>query len=215
VFGGAGNSRLNLKAMLIKVYPKVPAPRHVQQITQVLEKGGVVVLPTDSVYCFAASANSPEGMRKLASLKGVPLHKSSFSYMFADLSKLGGYTRHVSNKAFKMMNRLLPGPFTFVLAASAELEPRKTIGIRVVSHAIPRDVIKSLDCPLVTTSVYDEDEILEYTTDPEVIAHRFENKVDLVVHGGYGHNEASTVVDCSNGEITVLRRGMGELLEEV
>jgi tRNA threonylcarbamoyl adenosine modification protein (Sua5/YciO/YrdC/YwlC family) len=201
--------------MLIKVYPKAPAPRHIQQIAETLEKGGVVILPTDSVYCFAASAHSPEGMKKLAALKGVPLHKSSFSYMFADLSRLGEYTRHVSNKAFKMMNRLLPGPFTFILAASADMEPRKTVGIRVVDNSIPREVIKSLNCPLVTTSVYDEDEILEYTTDPDVIAHRFEGKVDLIVNGGFGHNEASTVVDCSNGEITVLRKGMGVLMEEV
>lgn len=203
--------------MKLKVFPKSPAPRHITQVCDVLRSGGLIVLPTDSVYAFACAANQPEGVKKLAALRNIPLEKANFSFIFSDLSMLPEYSRQVSNDAFKLMKRLLPGPFTFILHAGHSvtkiIPQKKTIGIRVPNNMIPRELVRELGAPLLTTSVYDEDAILEYTTDPELIASRWEKQVDLVVDGGYGHNEASTVLDCTGSEVVMIRQGLGELEE--
>lgn len=205
--------------MRLKVYSKAPAPRHVQQIITELKKGGVVVLPTDSVYCYAVDASHPGAIARLARIKGVPVEKANFSFLFSDLTMLGNYTRQVNNTVYKIMNRLLPGPFTFILNASTQvgkiIPNKKTIGIRVPNNNIPLDIIRELGNPLLTTSVYDDDAILEYTTDPDLIAQRLEDEVDLIVDGGYGHNEPSTVLDCTGDEVVMIRKGLGAIEELV
>lgn len=205
--------------MLIKVYSKAPAPRHIEQIVKVLQNDGIVILPTDSVYCLAVSANSKKGMEKLAALKGRPIEKANLSFMMADLSKLGTFAKKVSTPVYSLMKRLLPGPFTFILNASNEVERlmpgRKTIGIRVADHKIPAKVIEELGHPLLTMSVHHEDEILEYATDPDEIYEKYADVADLIVDGGYGNNEASTVLDCTGNEVIVIRHGIGELEEVI
>ncbi len=203
--------------MRLKVYSKNPAPKHIEQITDALKAGQVVILPTDSVYCFACDGSQPEAIAELARIKGLSEDKARFSYMFHQISGLNDYVRPLSNSVHKLMRRLLPGPFTFVLPASYNLKKslpnRKELGVRIPNHQIPLKVIEALGHPLVTTSVYDEDEILEYTTDPEVIWERYQKQVAMVVDGGFGHNEASTVLDCTGNEVVILRKGIGALEE--
>lgn len=203
--------------MRLKVYPKSPAPRHISQAAEVLQSGGVIILPTDSVYSFACLATSLPGIQKLAELKGIPMDKARFSYVFADLAGLAGYSKPLSNDAFRLMNRLLPGPFTFILNANGNVNKifpqKKTLGVRIPSNEVPLQLVKELGAPLLTTSIHDDDAILEYTTDPDLISDRWEKHVDLFVDGGYGHNEASTVLDCTGTEIILTRQGIGELQE--
>ncbi|MCZ2442353.1 MAG: threonylcarbamoyl-AMP synthase [Flavobacteriales bacterium] len=203
--------------MKIKIYPKSPAPRHIQQAVDVLKEGGVIIMPTDSVYAFACLSTHPDGVKKMAELKGIPLEKANFSFVFSDLSMLGEYARKVNNETFKLMKRLLPGPFTFILnagqAVSKIIPSKKTLGVRVPDNKIAIEIIRELDAPLLTTSVYDDDSILEYTTDPDTITNKYEKVVDLIVDGGYGHNEPSTVLDCTGAEILLIRQGIGETEE--
>lgn len=205
--------------MKLKVYAKVPAERHIEQIVEVLEKDGVVIIPTDGVYSFACLANRPAALERLAKLKGIKVEEANFSFLFADFSKISDYAKQISNESFKLMKRLLPGPFTFILNAHDSVKRiipgKKTIGIRMPDHAIPQQVVKITGFPLLTTSVYDTDETLEYTTDPDVIAYRWEDEVDLIVDGGFGYNEPSTIIDCTDNEIVLIRKGIGEVEEEL
>ncbi|MBE2247814.1 MAG: threonylcarbamoyl-AMP synthase [Candidatus Competibacteraceae bacterium] len=205
--------------MKIKMYPKSPAPRHVQQAVDVLKEGGVIIIPTDSVYAFACMSTHPNAIKRMAEIKGISVEKANFSFVFSDLSMLGDYARLVSNDAFKLMKRLLPGPFTFILnagqAVTKMIPSKKTIGIRLPDNKIPVELVRELGVPILTTSVYDDDSILEYTTDPDVIADKYEKIVDLVIDGGFGHNEPSTVLDCSGSEVVLIRQGIGEIEEFV
>lgn len=205
--------------MRLKVYAKSPAPRHISQIVDILKIGGIVIIPTDSVYSFAVDSGNPAAVKKLAALKGIPVERANFSFVFPDLSMLADYTKQVNNNVFKIINRLLPGPFTFILHASSSvgkmIPNKKTIGIRIPDNEISLALVRELGRPVLTSSVYDEDTILEYTTDPGLIADRHENEVDLVVDGGFGHNEASTVLDCTGEEIIMIRKGLGEIEELV
>lgn len=205
--------------MKLKVYPKSPAPRHIEQIVEVLRNGGVIVMPTDSVYAFACASNQKSAIDRLAKLKGTKTAKQSFSFNLADLTNLAEYTKHVSTDAYRIMNRVLPGPFTFILNASKSVEKlipgKKTIGIRVQQNNIPSKIIELLGTPLLTCSVHDDDEIKIHATDPHVIHQKWEKKVDLVIDGGIGNIDASTIVDCTTDEMVILRQGIGELDEAI
>ncbi len=205
--------------MKLKVYAKAPAERHIEQIVEVLEKDGVVIIPTDGVYSFACLANKPAALERLAKLKGIEVEQAKFSFLFADFSQLSEYAKQVNNEVFKLMKRLLPGPFTFILNAQDSVKKiipgKKTIGFRMPDHAIPQQIVKITGVPLLTTSVYDEDETIEYTTDPDTITYRWEDEVDLVVDGGFGYSEPSTIIDCTEGEIVLIRKGIGEVEEEL
>ena len=203
---------------MIKIYPENPAPKHIKMVIDTLENGGVVIFPTDTVYALGCSINKPKALDKIAQLKGIKKEKANFSFLVNDLSMLSEFTKPFDNKTFRLMRKNLPGPFTFILNANSNIpkifqSKKKTIGIRIPENNILASIIEEMGSPLVSTSIHDEDEILEYTTDPELIHKKYKDRVDLVVDGGYGDNEASTVVDCTGDELVILRQGKG-LLED-
>ncbi|MDA0303606.1 MAG: L-threonylcarbamoyladenylate synthase [Bacteroidetes bacterium] len=201
--------------MLLKIHPDNPDERKIRQAVKILNRDGLVVIPTDTVYSFACELGSAKGLERLARLKEIPLNQAKFSIACADLSQLSTYTMPLDNALFKIMRKTLPGPYTFILPASSMVPKwftgkRKTIGIRVPDHPVTRALLQEIDRPLIVSSVRDEDDIVEYTTDPELIAERFADRVDAVVDGGMGHLHASTVVDCTGKEIVLVRQGLGE-----
>ena len=201
-------------AELVKLHDSNPDPRSLQRVAKELHRDGVVICPTDTVYSFACVLGSAKGFDRIARIKGLQPEKAHFSILCADLSDLSQYTQHISNATFKMMKRVLPGPYTFVLPASGQVpklyrSAKKTIGIRVPNHPVAQSVLQELGRPLIVSSVHDDDEILEYTTDPELIFERWGHAVDLVIDGGIGQIEASTVVDCTSDEPEVIREGLG------
>jgi len=204
--------------MMIKIYPENPAPKHIKMVIDVLENGGVVIFPTDTVYALGCSINKPKALDKIAQLKGIKKEKAHFSFLVNDLSMLSEFTKPFDNKTFRLMRKNLPGPFTFILNANSNIpkifqSKKKTIGFRIPENNILTSIIEELGTPLVSTSIHDDDEILEYTTDPELIYEKYKDRVDLVVNGGYGDNVASTVVDCTGDEPEIIRQGKGTLEE--
>ena len=203
--------------MKLKIYPKSPASKHISIIKDVLNNGGLIIIPTDSVYAIACAANQPKAVKKLTALKKNAIEKSNFSFLFSDLTMVSEYTKKLSKNHFKIMNKVLPGPFTFILQSNASVNKifpgKKTIGVRIPEHQVPQLLIRELGIPLVTTSLHDDDVILDYITDPELIIEKWLGKVDLIVDGGYGNNEASTVLDCTGTGITMIRQGIGEIEE--
>ena len=182
----------------------------------VLNKGGIIAYPTDSVYNFGCSLDNKRAIEKLAKLRGIKLKKANFSLVCTDLKSIDEYTTPFSRSIFKALNKNLPGPFTFILNASNQIPKlfdsnKKEIGIRIPDNEICLEIARNLGVPLVTTSIHHEDEIVEYITDPEQIYEIFEHQVDLVIDGGIGNNEPSTVVDCTQDELEIVRQGIGEL----
>lgn len=202
--------------MLVRIYPENPDERRIQQAVDVLKKGGIIVYPTDTVYSMACDMNNRRAVEKMAKIKGVKLEDANFSLICYDLSNISEYTIQFGTDIYKMMKRALPGPYTFILNANKNIpklfqSKKQTIGIRVPDNSIARSIVLQLGNPLLSTSVHDDDEVLEYTTDPELIYERYENQVDLVIDGGYGNNEASTVIDCTGEEPEIIRQGIGEV----
>lgn len=200
--------------MLCKIYPENPNARHIERVVEVLEKGGVIVYPTDTVYGLGCDIFNHKAVERVARIKGVKPEEANFSFIVHDFSQLSTFTRHVDNTTFKMLKKYLPGPFTFILNASSEVpklfkNKKKTIGIRIPDNPIILEVVRQLGRPILTTSVHDDDEVIEYTTDPELIHEKYEGLVELVIDGGYGDNVPSTIVDCTNDEPFVVRQGKG------
>ena len=203
--------------MLIEIRPENPDQRQIDQIVSMLNKGGIIVVPTDTIYAFAASINSKKGLEKLAKIKNVKLKKSQFSLICHDLSEISTYTKPMDRKVFRTMKNAFPGPFTFILNATNHVAKlfgsnKKEVGIRVPNHGLTRAIVKSLGHPLVSSSVHDDDDIIKYTTDPLTIFERHENDVEAVIDCGYGNNVASTIIDCTTSELSILRQGAGEIL---
>jgi len=204
-----------MSATLIKLFPKNPDPKKLEQIVQILKAGGLVIYPTDTVYGIGCDIYQPKAIEKIARIKGLKPEKANFAFICHDMSHLANYAR-VSNAVFKVMKRALPGPFTFVLPATNEVprilnNKRRTIGIRIPDNDIVRELVRLLGHPILTSSIVDDDDILEYSTDPELIFEKFENQVDVVIDGGNGNNVASTIVLCENDSFEVIRQGMGNL----
>lgn len=202
--------------MLIKLYEEATNPRDLKLISECFNDGGLVIYPTDTVYAVGCDILSRSGIERVARLKNVKPEKADFSFIFYDLSHISEYTKQFDTSTFKLLKRNLPGPFTFILEANNSIpklfkNKKRTLGIRVPDHPICRAIINQLERPIISTSIHDEDEVLEYTTDPELIYEKYQNKVDIVVDGGYGNNEASTVVDLTKGEIEITRQGIREL----
>lgn len=199
--------------MFIKIYPENPNPKEIEKVVRVLQDGGLVIYPTDTVYAIGCDALNVRAVEKICRMKGINPQKSDLSIICYDLSNLSEYAK-VSNAAFKLMKKNLPGPFTFILPTSSELpkiyKNRKEVGIRVPDNLIIRTLVKELGNPILTMSVHHEDEIIEYSTDPELIYEKYENQVDIVIDGGYGGTEPSTVIDCTTNDFEVIRQGKGE-----
>jgi tRNA threonylcarbamoyl adenosine modification protein (Sua5/YciO/YrdC/YwlC family) len=200
---------------LIKIYNENPNEREIDKVVKVLQKGGIIIYPTDTVYGLGCDITNTKAMERVAQLKGLKLDKANFSFICYDLSNLSDYVKQIDTPAYKILKKALPGPYTFILPSSSNLpkafKNKKTVGIRIPDNNIIRELVKKLGNPIVSTSIYDEDDLLEYTTDPELIFEKWENKVDIVIDGGYGSNIPSTVVDLSEGEITILREGLGSV----
>ena len=200
---------------LIKMYNENPSPRAIAQVVDVLRKGGLIIYPTDTVYGLGCDITQSKALEKIARIKKVKLEKANFSFICYDLSNLSSYVRQIETPVYKLLKRALPGPYTFVLQGNNKLprdfKKKKTVGIRVPDNNIIRSIVNELGNPIVSTSIYDEDELIEYTTDPELIFEKWRDRVDLVIDGGYGDNVPSTIIDVSGDDIEVIREGKGSL----
>lgn len=202
--------------MLLSIHPDNPDPRKVREAVKILQMGGVIVMPTDTVYSFASKLGNNKGFERIARIRGIRPNKAHFSLLCKDLSDLSQYTRPVANEVFKLMKRALPGPFTFILQAGGNVpklfrSSKKSIGIRIPDNKVALAILGEIGIPLVVSSVHDEDHILEYTTDPELIEEKHGHHVDAVIQGGFGELYASTVIDCTNGIPEVIRKGRGNI----
>ena len=202
--------------MFLKLHAENPNPRNIKMIIECLENDGVIIFPTDTIYAIGCSVNSSKALDRIARIKGIKKEKANFSFIFHDLSMLSEFTRPINNDVFKLMKRNLPGAFTFIVEANNNVPKlfknnKKTIGIRIPDQPIITNIVRELGCPIITTSILDEDEISGFMTDPEEINDVYSDKVDIIIDGGYGNKEESTIVDCTDNEIVVLREGKGIL----
>lgn len=202
--------------MLLKIYPENPNPKHINRIVDVLKSGGVIIYPTDTVYGIGCDIYNQKAVERVARLKGKNPEDADFSFIVSDLSHLAEYTKMVDNSVFKLMKKNLPGPFTFILHASSKVpkifkNKKKTIGLRIPDNPVIQEIVNQLGNPILTTSIHDDDDVLEYTTDPELIHEKYQELVDIVIDGGYGNNQASTVIDCTGDEPEMVRQGIGEV----
>lgn len=202
-------------ADLIRIYEENPSPKEIDRVVKVLKNGGLVIYPTDTVYGLGCDITNTKALEKIARIKGVKLAKANWSFICADLSNLSDYVRQIDTATFKILKRALPGPYTFILPGNnnlpKEFKKKRTVGIRIPDNNIARTLVSVLGNPIISTSIRDEDELLEYTTDPELIYEKWRNLVDVVIDGGYGDNMASTVIDLSEDEPLVIREGKGSL----
>lgn len=203
------------RSKFVKLFEENPNQKQIDDIVSILRNDGLIIYPTDTVYALGCDITRTKALEKVARLKNVKLAKANWSFICADLSNLSDYVRQIDSATFKILKRNLPGPYTFILPGNNNLpsifKKKKTVGIRVPDNNIIQTIVEALGNPIVTTSIRDEDEVLEYTTDPELIYEKWGDLVDVVVDGGYGGNVASTVVDLSKGEIEVVREGKGGL----
>lgn len=204
--------------MLLKIFPQNPDPRKMEAVQQCLREGGVIIYPTDTVYSLGCDMMNHKAVERVAAIKGVKADKANFSIICSDLSHISDFTKPFSTEIYKLMKKCLPGPFTFILNASNKVPKifqnrKKTIGIRVPDNPIIRQLVEDYGNPLISTSIYDDDEILEYTTDPELIHENHIHMVDIVIDGGFGGNVPSTVLDCTTNEVEIVRQGKGDVDE--
>lgn len=201
-------------AQYIKIYDQNPNPKEIKKVVDTLRKGGLVIYPTDTVYGLGCDITNTKALEKIARIKGIKLAKANWSFICADLSNLSDYVRQIDTSTFKILKRALPGPYTFILPGNNNLpkafKKKKTVGIRVPDNTIANAIVVALGNPIVSTSIRDEDELLEYTTDPELIFEKWKNLVDIVIDGGYSGNMASTIIDLSQDEPEVIREGKGD-----
>ncbi|GAA4091462.1 L-threonylcarbamoyladenylate synthase [Mucilaginibacter panaciglaebae] len=202
--------------MLIKIYPENPNPKIIEQVVEVLRKGGLIIYPTDTVYGLGCDITNHRAIEAICKIRNIKPEKANFSFVCYDLSHISDYIKPIDNTIFRVLKKALPGPFTFIFNASHNVPKllssnKKTVGIRVPDNNIARCIVKELGNPIVSTSIRDEDDIIEYSTDPELIHEKYEDLVDIVIDGGYGDNVASTVIDCTSGDLEIVREGKGDL----
>ncbi|OBX25750.1 tRNA threonylcarbamoyl adenosine modification protein (Sua5/YciO/YrdC/YwlC family) [Gelidibacter algens] len=202
-------------AEFIKIYEENPNAKEIKKVIKVLKAGGLIIYPTDTVYGLGCDINNIKALERVAQIKGVKLDKANFSFICHDLSNLSDYVKQIDTATFKILKRALPGPYTFILPGAKTLphpfKKKKTVGIRVPNNNIALEIVRQLGRPIISTSIRDEDEIIEYTTDPELILEKWDNLVDLVIDGGYGDNLASTIIDLSEEQPIIVREGKGSL----
>ena len=202
-------------AQFIKLYNENPNEKEIAKIVEVLRNGGLIIYPTDTVYGLGCDITNTKALEKIARIKGVKLEKANFSFVCSDLKNLSDYVKQIDSSTFKLLKRALPGAYTFIMQGNNNLpkdfKKKKTVGLRVPDNLIARTIVERLGNPIVSTSIYDEDDVIEYTTDPELIFEKWQNLVDIVIDGGYGDNTASTVIDLSGDEPVVIREGKGDI----
>lgn len=204
--------------MLIKIYPENPNPKAITQAVEILKKGGLIIYPTDTIYGLGCDITNHKAIEKICRIRGIKPEKANFSFICSDLRHISDYIKPIDTIVFRVLKKALPGPFTFIFNANNNVPKllssnKKTVGIRVPDNAIARAIVAELGNPIISTSIKDDDELIEYSTDPELIYEKYQEQVDAVIDGGYGDNEASTVVDCTSGEFLVLREGKGNLTD--
>jgi tRNA threonylcarbamoyl adenosine modification protein (Sua5/YciO/YrdC/YwlC family) len=205
-----------MAADLLKIHPKNPEERKINHVVSVLKKGGVIVYPTDTIYGLGCDLMNRKAIERVCHIMGIKPQKLDLSFICHDLSHISEYVRRIDTPVFKMLKKALPGPFTFILESSTKVPKildvnKKTVGIRIPDHAVPRMIVEQLGNPLITSSIKDDDKIKEYTTDPEEIYEDFKALVDLVIDSGAGGNVPSTVVDCTGASFEIIRQGLGQL----
>ncbi|QKX06336.1 threonylcarbamoyl-AMP synthase [Aquimarina sp. TRL1] len=202
-------------AAFIKLYNDNPNPREIEKIVACLKKGGVIIYPTDTVYGLGCDITNVKALERIAKIKNVKLAKANFSFVCKDLSNLSDYVRQIDNRTFKLLKRTLPGPYTYILPGSNNLptvfKKKKTVGIRIPENSISNAIVEALGNPIVSSSIHDEDEVIEYTTDPELILEKWDHLVDIVIDGGYGGNIPSTIIDLTDEDPVIVREGKGEI----
>ena len=202
-------------AEFIKIYDENPNPKEINKVVKILKSGGLVIYPTDTVYGLGCDVMNVKALERIAQIKGIKLDKARLSFICNDLSHLSDYVKQIDTPTFKLLKRALPGPYTFLLPGSNSLpkvfKKKKTVGIRIPDNNIIRTLVSELGNPIISTSIRDDDDILEYTTDPELIFEKWQNLVDVVIDGGYGGNEASTIIDLTTPEPEIVREGKGSL----
>tara|TARA_R110002072_G_scaffold117281_7_gene248235 strand:+ start:30977 stop:31594 length:618 start_codon:yes stop_codon:yes gene_type:complete len=202
-------------AKLIKLYEENPNEKQILEVVKVLRNGGIIIYPTDTVYGLGCDINNNRALEKIAQIRGVKLEKANFSFVCESLSNVSDYVKQMDTTTFKILKRSLPGPYTFILEGNNNMpsvfKKKKTVGLRVPDNNIARAIVRELGNPIISTSIRDEDEVIEYTTDPELIFEKWENLVDIVIDGGYGGNIPSTVIDLTQGEPILIREGKGSL----
>lgn len=202
--------------MLIRIYNDNPNPKAIEQAVDVLRQGGVIIYPTDTVYGIGCDITNQKAIEKVCQIRGLNPQKANLSFICYDLTDISQYTKPFDTSVFRVLKKALPGPFTFIFNASNQVpkllsSKKKTVGIRVPDNNVVREIVRELGRPIVTTSIHDDDEIIEYSTDPELIYEKYGDKVDLVIDGGYGDNVASTIVDLTDGDFEIIREGKGDL----
>lgn len=200
--------------MLVKIYPENPDFNQIQKVVTILKNGGVIIYPTDTVYALGCDITKNKAIERIARIKGLKTNKAQFSFVCYDFSHLSDFIMPINNSTFKIMKSKTPGPFTFILKANNKVPKllksnRKTVGVRIPDNNIAREIVKELGHPIISTSLRDDDNIAEYSTDPELMVEKYQNDVDLVIDGGYGDNMPSTVVDFTQDEIKIIRHGKG------
>ncbi len=202
-------------AKLIKLYEDNPSEKLINEVVAALRNGALIIYPTDTVYGLGCDIKNTRALEKIAQIKGVKVEKANFSFVCESLSNVSIYVKQLDTPTFKMLKRALPGPYTFILEGNNNLpsifKKKKTLGLRVPDNAIARAIVKELGNPIISTSIYDEDEVIEYTTDPELIFEKWQYLVDIVIDGGYGGNIPSTIIDLTQGEPVLIREGKGGL----
>lgn len=204
--------------MLLEIHPENPQEKLLEKVVKCLKDGGIVIYPTDTIYGMGCDIFNQKAVETVCKLKGINPEKANLSFICTDLSHITDFTKPLDNNVFRLMKKALPGPYTFILESNNNVpkifkHKKKTVGIRIPDNKILLKLVEMLGNPILSTSVHDEDQVIEYTTDPELIFERFEHKVDIVINGGYGGNIPSTIIDCSNGEPVVVRVGKGDLGE--
>lgn len=202
-------------AEFIKIYEDKPNEAAIKKVVAVLKDGGIIIYPTDTVYGLGCDITNSRALEKLAKIKGIKLEKANFSFVCSSLSNISDYVKQIDTATFKILKRALPGPYTFILPGNNDLpkefRKKKTVGIRVPQNNIALQIVEMLGNPIISTSIKDDDDVIEYSTDPELIFEKWQNKVDLIIDGGYGDNVASTIIDLTGDEPEVIREGKGSL----